>query len=153
MYYELSTDVDDPLERLLINQYMSQYDFVGQPSDALDAFGRCAELNPQCNRAVQRSIVLKLLVGLGVSGSDSTIAEMVEAPLDHVSHTLPERHSNLSIALNPIEANDKDHVLDNDRCEEDSDVSAESDWTDWSGNDEYRDADASRESDCPESNN
>lgn len=152
----VSFDVLRPLGRLLINQYISQYDYVGQTSDAFDAFQRCAELNPQCNRAVQRSSVLEELLSLGVSRSDSMIAEMVEPPLDHVSHTLPERHSNLPIVLNPIEANDRDHVHDNDQCEEDSDVSAESDWTDWSGDDdEYRNADhdASRDSDCPESNN
>ncbi|KAI7787530.1 hypothetical protein LA080_015751 [Diaporthe eres] len=73
---------------------------------------------------------------------------MIEPPLDHVSHTLPERRSDLSLALNPIETDDTDHVLGND--EDDSNVSADSDGTDCSGDDEYGDTDVSGDGDGSE---
>lgn len=70
-----------------------------------------------------RSTRLRELLDSGTNRSAPTIAEMIEPPLDHVSHTLPERRSDLSFVLNPIETDVTDHVLEND--EDDSNMSAD----------------------------
>lgn len=72
-------------------------------ANAHDAFQKCTELNPEAVRATVRKTKLKELLDSGIHSSAPVTAEMIEPPLDHVSHTLPERRDNLSLILNPKE--------------------------------------------------
>lgn len=83
-----------------LTQRIVQHDHLVQVADALDAFQKCVELNPEAVRAATRATKLKKLLDSGIRGSAPT-AEMIEPPLDHVSHTLPGRRDNLSLILNP----------------------------------------------------
>lgn len=64
---------------------------------------KCAELNSEAVRAAMRRTKLKELLDSGTHSSAPVTSEMIEPPLDHVSHTLPERRDNLSLILNPKE--------------------------------------------------
>lgn len=139
-----------------------KYDHAGQWGDALVAFERCTESNPECGRAVRRIAELQwLLDNRNTPGLSAGItAEMVEPPLDHVSHTIPERRSNQSLVLNRLEMVDKVTGLVVDRAgmyEKQgevsgenyyglTDVSGDSDEEEWSSDGEDVDADISKDS-------
>lgn len=74
-------------------------------ADALDAFQKCTELNPEAVRAAKRKTKLKQLLDSGIHSSAPVTAEMIEPSLDHVSHTLPERRDDLPPIVNPEEVN------------------------------------------------
>lgn len=139
-----------------------KYDHAGQWGDALDAFERCTESNPDCVWAVMRIAELQRLLDDRNTPDlpAGTTAEMVEPPLDHVSYTIPERRSNRSIVLNPLEIVDNIDGLVVDQagmyeeeeeasgeyyCEQ-TDVSGDSDEEEWSSDDEDVDADISQDS-------
>lgn len=107
------TRVDDVLNSLSIDERPLQYDHLGQAADALDAFQKCTELNPEAIRAVMRKTELQEFLDSGTQGSTMMTVEMIDPPLDHISHTLPERRGRLSFDPEPKEINATDSAVGN----------------------------------------
>lgn len=99
-----------------------------------------------------RTTKLQKLLDSRTNRSAPVFADMVEPPLDHVSHMLPERRSNLAFVFNQIEVDEINSGLDYSREEsdvpgyddyEESELSEFTDEEEWCGNSEHGNVDVS----------